>query len=128
MRVFSPFFRRIGYAARHVPLLPLDRPRVKAQVPAPGAPEDRRRLARRPLQSRALPGTRGHLVWGHDTGESVFGFKEGDQAEAFQRWADTCGIDWSIEPRAQPLPILIPPPERPPTYPSAASSSNAPSA
>ncbi|WIM10166.1 MAG: hypothetical protein OJF58_001121 [Enhydrobacter sp.] len=46
----------------------------------------------------------------------MFGFKTPDQAAAFQRWAHTCGFDWTIEPRAQPLPHLEPPPERPPTY------------
>jgi len=35
----------------------------------------------------------------------VFGFKAADQAADFQQWADTCGIDWTVEPRAQLLPI-----------------------
>ena len=59
----------------------------------------------------------GNLVWWHEgTGESIFGFKTADQAAAFQRWADTCGINWTVEPRAQPLPHPEPPPERPWTY------------
>lgn len=58
--------------------------------------------------------TKGNLVWWHEgTGESIFGFKTAEQATAFQRWADTCGIDWTIEPRAQPLPHPEKPPERP---------------
>jgi hypothetical protein len=56
------------------------------------------------------------LVWWHEDGASVFGFKTADQAVAFQRWANTCGIDWTVEPRAQPLPHPPKPPERPWTY------------
>jgi len=41
------------------------------------------------------------------------GFKTADQAAAFQHWADTCGIDWTIEARAQPLPHPGKLPERP---------------
>jgi hypothetical protein len=47
--------------------------------------------------------TGGPLVW-HEDGFSIFGFKTADQAAAFQRWAETCGIDWTVEPRARPLP------------------------
>ena len=36
-----------------------------------------------------------------------------DQAEAFRHWTKTCGIDWTIEPRAQPLPLPTAPPEWP---------------
>lgn len=61
--------------------------------------------------------TGGPLVWWHEgTDESIFGFATAEQAAAFQRWADTCGIDWTVEPRAQPLPHPEPPPERPRTY------------
>jgi len=41
--------------------------------------------------------TRGVLAWWHEEGASMFGFKTADQAAAFQRWADTCGIDWNVE-------------------------------
>ena len=58
----------------------------------------------------------GNLGWWHEDGASVFGFKTADHAAAFQRWADTCGIDWTVEPRAQPLPHPEKPPERPWTY------------
>jgi hypothetical protein len=57
--------------------------------------------------------TGGKLVCWHEDGFSVFGFKTADQAAAFQQWADTSGIDWTIEPRAQPLPYPKKPPERP---------------
>jgi hypothetical protein len=60
--------------------------------------------------------TRDRLVWWHEDGLSVFGFKTADQAAAFQHWADTCGIDWTVDPRAQPLPHPEKPPERPPGY------------
>lgn len=61
--------------------------------------------------------TQDRLVWWHEgTGESIFGFKTAEQAAAFQRWADRCGIDWTVEPRAQPLPHPPKPPERPWTY------------
>jgi hypothetical protein len=60
--------------------------------------------------------TGGLLVWWHEEGASVFGFKTADQAAAFQRWAETCGIDWMIGPRAQLLPHPPKPPERPGTY------------
>jgi hypothetical protein len=58
--------------------------------------------------------TGGVLAWWHEEGASVFGFKTAEQAEVFRRWADTCGIDWTVEPRsAQPLPH---PPKRRFTY------------
>jgi len=60
--------------------------------------------------------TGGTLVWWHEDGFSVFGFKAADQAAAFQRWADTCEIDWTVGSRAQPLPHPEKPPERPATY------------
>jgi hypothetical protein len=60
--------------------------------------------------------TGGLLVWWHENGASLFGFKTADQAEAFQRWADTCGIDWTVEPNAQLLPHPPKPLERPSTY------------
>jgi hypothetical protein len=47
--------------------------------------------------------TRSRLVWWHEDGFSVFAFKTADQSEAFPCRADTCGIDWTVEPRAQPL-------------------------
>lgn len=59
--------------------------------------------------------TGGHLVWWKADGLSVFGFKTPEQAAAFQHWSESCGIDWSVEPRAQPLPHPPPPPERPST-------------
>jgi hypothetical protein len=34
-----------------------------------------------------------------------------EQAAAFQRWADTCAIDWTVESRAQSLPHPPKPPE-----------------
>jgi hypothetical protein len=60
--------------------------------------------------------TGGPLVWWHEDGFSVYGFKTADQPAAFQRWADTCGIDWAVEPRAQPLPHPPKPAERPRRY------------
>jgi hypothetical protein len=60
--------------------------------------------------------TGGNLVWWHEDSLSVFGFKTAEQATAFRRWADTCGIDWTVEPRAQPLPHPPKPPERPTPY------------
>ena len=60
--------------------------------------------------------TRGRLVRWHEDGASVFGFETAEQAATFQSWADTCGIDWTVEPRAQPLPHPKMPPERPWTY------------
>jgi hypothetical protein len=61
--------------------------------------------------------TGGPLVWWHEgTGESIFGFKTPEKAAAFQHWADTCGIDWTVEPRAQPLPHPPKPPDRPTPY------------
>ncbi len=59
--------------------------------------------------------TGGPLVWWSEDGFSVFGFTTADQAAAFRRWSETCGIDWTVEPRAQPLPHPEPPPERPAT-------------
>lgn len=58
--------------------------------------------------------TGGRLVWWHEDGASMFGFTTTDQAAAFQRWAETCGIDWTLEPRAQPP--QEPAPERPLNY------------
>ncbi len=58
----------------------------------------------------------GPLVWWHEDGASTFGFKTVEQAAAFQHWADTCGIDWTVESRAQSLPHPEKPPERPWTY------------
>ena len=40
--------------------------------------------------------TGGPLVWWHEGGFSVYGFKRADQAAEFQHWADTCGIDRTI--------------------------------
>ena len=61
--------------------------------------------------------THSHLDWWHEgTDESIFGFTSAEQAAGFKRWADTCGIDWTVEPRAQPLPHPEPPPERPMGY------------
>ena len=47
---------------------------------------------------------------------SVFGFTTAEQAAAFEAWTKTCGIDWSIRPREQPLPLPPKPPARPTTY------------
>jgi hypothetical protein len=48
--------------------------------------------------------TGGALVWWHEERASMFGFKTADRAAEFRHWADTCGIDWTVAPRAQPLP------------------------
>lgn len=45
----------------------------------------------------------------------VYGFKAADQAAAFQRWADGCGINWSIRPQDDQRPRPPMPPERPET-------------
>lgn len=57
--------------------------------------------------------TGGHLIWWHKDDLSVFGFETAEQAATFKQWSETCGIDWTVEPRAQPLPHPEPPPERP---------------
>jgi len=54
--------------------------------------------------------TRGRIISWHEDGAPVFRFETAEQAATFQSWADTCGIDWTVEPRAQPLPHSPKPP------------------
>jgi hypothetical protein len=57
--------------------------------------------------------TNGPLVLWFEDGKHVFGFKTAEQAAAFKRWVDTCGIDWSTRPRDGPIPKFVKPPKRP---------------
>lgn len=57
--------------------------------------------------------TRGPLVQWFEDGRSVFGFATAEQAAHFQRWVDTCGIDWLTGPRDGPIPDFDKPPEPP---------------
>lgn len=46
----------------------------------------------------------------------VYGFRSAEHAAAFKAWTVSAGIDWSVEPRQQPLSLPPAPPERPFTY------------
>src|SRR3954463_14950545 len=46
------------------------------------------------------------LVQWFEDGKKVYGFKSAEQAAAFKAWVDTCGIDWSKDPRDGPIPNL----------------------
>lgn len=48
--------------------------------------------------------TGGLLVHWFEDGEKVYGFKTAEQAAAFKRWVETCGIDWTTDPRGVPVP------------------------
>ena len=47
--------------------------------------------------------TGGPLVRWFEAGKPVYGFKTADQAAAFLRWLDSCGIDWSTRTSMSPL-------------------------
>jgi hypothetical protein len=60
--------------------------------------------------------TGGAFVLWFDKDATVFGLDTAEQS-AFQHWADTCGIDWTVAPRDQPLPLPPLPPPRPENLP-----------
>ena len=60
--------------------------------------------------------TGGLLVQWFEDGEKVYGFKTAEQAAAFKRWVETCGIDWTTDPRDGPATEFKDLPERLATY------------
>jgi hypothetical protein len=60
--------------------------------------------------------TQGPLMQWFEDGKKVYGFASAEQAAAFKAWVDTCGIDWSTDPREGPIPEFAKPAERPSLY------------
>ena len=60
--------------------------------------------------------TQGYPILWFENGAAVYGFKNAEQAAAFKAWVDTCGIDWTKNPRDGPISDFDKPAERPLLY------------